>query len=223
MRTAFAAIVFASLHFATPDAHLRARRAMEEAKQTANPVRLLVLAMQIKDSLDEALRADPENVQVRLDLVRFYMTTPKIVGGHWNEARAEAEEIAKRDAVLGTFARGYILYRQGDFGPARIELREAVRTAKDPATKALAQKWLGWLSQETQQWDEAFAMFEALRASDASATYEIARTSVFCSCEIERGRAAVREYLRGKDREHVDEAKKLLAKLTPSANRRRAP
>lgn len=223
MRTAFAAIVFASLHFATPDAHLKARKAMEEAKQTANPVRLLVLAMQIRDSLEEALRANPENVQVRLDLVRFYMTAPGLIGGDHGNARAEAEEIAKRDAALGTFARGYIFYRRKEYGAGRLELREAVRMAKDPATKALAQKWLGWLSQETQEWDEAFAMFEALRASDATATYEIARTSVFCSCELERGRAAVREYLRGKDREHVDEAKKLLAKLTPSADRPRAP
>src|SRR5688572_10833128 len=168
MRTGIALAVFAAA-FATTlsavaDAHRAARRAMDEAKQTTNPVRLLILGMQIKESLDEALRADPENVQIRLDLVRFYMTAPGIVGGNHENARAEAAEIAKRDAALGSFARGYIFYRKKEYGAGRLELREAIRTAREPATKALAMKWLGWLSQETQQWDEAFAMFEELRA-----------------------------------------------------------
>ncbi len=168
---------------------------MDEAKQTTNPVRLLILGMQIKESLDEALRADPENVQIRLDLVRFYMTAPGIVGGGHGNARTEAAEIAKHDAALGSFARGYIFYRKKEYGAGRLELREAIRTARDPATKALAMKWLGWLSQETQQWDEAFAMFEELRASDASALYEIGRTSAFCSCQLERGKTSLEAYL----------------------------
>ena len=196
---------------------------MAKAEQTTNPVRLLMLGMDIKEALEKALALDPENVQVRLDLVRFHVTTPRIIGGSEDEARAQAAEIAKRDAPLGAFARGYIAYRAKEYGAGRRELREAVRTAKDPATKALAMRWLGWLSQETQQYDEAFAMFEQLRATDASASYEIGRTSVFCACQSERGRAALAEYLRGKRPPHADEAKKLLAKLRPSADPRPAP
>jgi tetratricopeptide (TPR) repeat protein len=186
---------------------------MATAQQTTNPIRLLMLGLDVKESLDKALKLDPDNVQVRLDLVRFHVTSPGIVGGSEDEARAQAAEIAKRDAPLGAFARGYIAYKaKKEYGAARRELRESVRTAKDGATKALAMRWLGWLSQETQQWDEAFAMFEELRDS-----YEIGRTSAFCACQTERGRAALQDYLRGSDRAHVDDAKKLLAKLTPSA------
>lgn len=172
-----------------------------------------MLGFDIKESLDKALKLDPDNVQVRLDLVRFHVTSPVIVGGDEDEARTHAAEIAKRDAPLGAFARGYIAYKaKKEYGPARLALREAVRTAKDPATKTLAMQWLGWLSQETQQWDEAFAIFDELRDS-----FEIGRTAAFCACQTERGRAALQEYLRGKDRAHVAEAKRLLAKLTPSA------
>ena len=183
---------------------------MAEAKQTTNPIRLLLLGIEIRDSLDEAVRDDPENVQARLDLVRFYMTAPGIIGGGVDDARAEAAAIAKRDPALGAFARGYIAYRKKEYGAGRLELREAVRIARDPATKALAMKWLGWLSQETQQWDEAFAMFEELRAGDASALYEIGRTAAFCSCRVERGKEALEEYLRGKNAQYEKEAKKLL-------------
>jgi tetratricopeptide (TPR) repeat protein len=192
---------------------------MAEAQQTTNPIRLLMLGMQIKQSLEDAVALDPENVQVRLDLVRFHVSAPRIIGGSIAEARSQAAEIAKRDAALGAFARGYIAYRaKKEYGAARSELREAVKTARDASTKALAMKWLGWLSQEMQQYDEAFAMFEELRDS-----YEIGRTAVFCQCRQEHGRAALEEYLRGKDRTHVDDAKKLLEQLTASASPRPAP
>lgn len=187
---------------------------MAEARRT-NPVRLLVLVPRIHEALNRALAADPANVEVRLDLVRFHMVTPSILGGDEKEARTHAAEIARRDVALGHFAGGYIAYREKQYGPARHDLREAVRLG-NASTRALAAKWLGWLSQETQQWEEAFAMFEELRASDASALYEIGRTATFCSCKVERGREALREYLKAKRTDEmptVEDARKLLKKL----------
>ena len=160
---------------------------MAEAQQTTNPIRLLFLAMNIKESLDKALQLDPENIQVRLDLVRWYVTAPRMIGGGVDDARAEAAEIARRDAALGHFARGYIAYREEQYGPARRELTEA-RKLGSGETKTLATRWLGWLSQETQQWETAFAMFEELGDG-----YEIGRTAAFCSCELERGRVALQK------------------------------
>lgn len=161
-----------------------------------NPIRLFVLALDIRKELEAALSEKPDDVEVRLDLVRFHVRTPRIAGGRLEEARAQAKEIARRDPPLGHFAHGYIAYRQKEFGVARIALREARKTAAKPEHRALATKWLGWLSQESQQWHDAFAAFEELRATDPDALYEIARTSSFCSCELEKGRAALAEYLK---------------------------
>ena len=169
--------------------------ALQEVQQTANPVRLFVLALGIRESLENALRLDPENLEVRLDLVRFHAMTPRIAGGSDEEARVQAAEIARRDAPRGAFARGYLAYRSKEYGTARRELREAVRTATAPSTKALAMKWLVWLSQETQQYDEAFTLLDALRAADPSALYEIGRTAAFCTCRLDTGRAALEQYL----------------------------
>jgi tetratricopeptide (TPR) repeat protein len=218
-------VAVSSTRAKSQQSYLRARAGMTEAKQTANPIRLLILGVQIKSDLDQALQLDPENLEIRLDLVRFYTVAPRVFGGI-GEARAQAAEIAKRDAPLGCFARGYIAYREKEYGAARLELREAVRTARSASTKALALKWLGWLSQETQQYGEAFAVFQELRATDASALYEIGRTSVFCSCETERGRDALNAYLAAKrtaEMPPAEEARKLLGQLTPSADRRPAP
>lgn len=169
---------------------------MAEAEQTSNPLRLFMLALDIRKALDAALIATPDDVQVRLDLVRFHTITPRVAGGDMTEARAQAEEIFRRDAALGHFARGYIAYREKAFGAARIQLRESVRLAKTPATKTLAMRWLGWLSQESQQWDDAFAIFEEL-----GDLYEVARTASFCSCRVERGRAALEAHLEAHPRD----------------------
>jgi len=214
LKTLSWAILFATL-FATLTAsaaagpiteHQKARRLMAEAQQTSNPIRLFMLALDIRKSLEAALAADPENVQIRLDLVRFHTVTPRVAGGSMDEARAQAAEIARRDAPLGHFARGYIAYREKEYGPARIELREAVKTASDPATKSLALRWLGWLSQESQQWDDAFAAFDELHD-----LYEVARTSSFCACRVDRGKAALREFLRAHPKDA--EARKLAKTL----------
>jgi len=161
---------------------------MAEAEQTSNPVRLIKLAFDVKSALDEALLLRPNDVEVRFDLVRFHVMTPRIAGGDMAEARAQVEEIAKRDKPLGHFARGYVAYRDKAFGVARIELKEAIKT---PAIRPRALRWLGWLSQESQQWDDAFAAFEEL-----GDLYEVARTSSFCKCRVERGREALRAHLR---------------------------
>ncbi|HEX8254513.1 MAG TPA: hypothetical protein VF846_15320 [Thermoanaerobaculia bacterium] len=190
-------MLFASALTAAPVSHHQhARKLALEAQQTSNPIKLFLLALDIRKSLEAALSENPYDVEVRLDLVRFFTVTPRIAGGDLEKARAHAAELARRDHALGHFARGYIAYRQKEYGVARIELREAMRLAKTPAHRTLAAKWLGWLSQESQQWNDAFAIFEELRASDPSALYEIARTSSFCHCQLERGRAALEEYLK---------------------------
>ena len=158
--------------------HAKARKAMAEAERTTNPVRLLMLALEIRKSLDKALAGDPDSVEVRLDFVRFHVNTPRIAGGDIAEARVHAAEIARRDEALGHFAKGYIAYRgEKAYGAARLAFRAAIAHADQPTTKALAMRWMGWLSQETQQWQTAFEMFEALGDE-----HELKRTQEFCKC-----------------------------------------
>jgi len=192
---------------------------MSEAKRTSNAIRLAYIGWQIGEELEQAVALDPSLIDARLDLVRFYVVAPRIVGGSMRKARDEANEIAKRDAALGAFALGYIAYREKAYGPARIKLRDAVRLAKTPQTKTLALTWLGWLSQETQQYDAAFDAWSELMAIDPSrvdALYEIGRTAVFARRDLDRGESALRLYLASKRTEEMpsaDEATSLLKKI----------
>jgi tetratricopeptide (TPR) repeat protein len=199
----------------------RARGYIDEAAATADPLRLLSLAWKISEELEAALRLDPELLDARIDLVRFHVTAPRIVGGRIDEARIQAGELAGRNAGLGHWAAGYLAYRvEKNLPRARRELRASVATTTRRADTVLALTWLGWLSQETQQWQEAFTSWQTIRTIDPRQTeplYEIGRTSSFCRCERERGSAALQKYLAVKPAPtHAAEARKLLRALAPS-------
>lgn len=202
---------------------------MSTAAQTTNPVRLMMLAWDIGEELELALQLDPENVDVRVDLVRYYTMTPGIAGGSEEKAREQSKALAVRDPVLGHFATGYMAYRDKQFGVARRELTEALALATTVKQRVLILPWLGWLSQESQQYSTAFDAFQKLIDADPSqlqALYEIGRTASFCGCELERGEAAIKRYLaakRTKEMPSADDAKKVLAKITTSARQRPEP
>jgi len=107
---------------------------------------------------------------------------------------------------------------------ANGRLQEAVRLASDPGSRILALTWLGYLSQETQQYADAFASFRAVLAIDPAhreALYEIGRTAVFSGLEREAGEAALRVYLRGTqgdDMPSAEDARKQLERLLSQPN-----
>lgn len=175
-----------------------ARSYAAEAKKSANVMRLVSIGWNAGTELETAVRLDPNSLDARLDLLRYDVMAPAIVGGSYAKAREQAEEIAKRDAALGAFADGYIAYRHKDYGLGRNRLRDAVRLASKRETKVLALTWLGYLSQETQQYDEAFASFDEILRIDpahAPALFEIGRTALFSGRELDRGEASLRRYL----------------------------
>jgi tetratricopeptide (TPR) repeat protein len=175
-----------------------------------------MLGMQMRDELERALNLDPDHVPARIELVRYLVHAPSIAGGGFDKARVQAAEVSKREVAAGHFAQGYIAYREHQFGVGRTELRAAIETSKRADLTAESLMWLGWLSQESQQWEEAFASWERLLRDDPKridALYEIGRTSSFCHCEIGRGEVALKRYLAVPKAEHRAEAAKLLDHL----------
>jgi tetratricopeptide (TPR) repeat protein len=63
-------------------------------------------ARKAKKQFEEAVEVDPSNVDARRDLELFCIRAPWIVGGNTDEARAQAEAVAKIDAEQGFMARG---------------------------------------------------------------------------------------------------------------------
>src|SRR5258706_10711664 len=61
--------------------YLLARSYTLEAKQSSNAVRLAYVGWNIGDELQAALALDPSRNDARLDLIRYYEMTPRVVGG----------------------------------------------------------------------------------------------------------------------------------------------
>lgn len=63
------------------------------------------LARKVKKQFVQAVQLDPSNIAARKDLEEFCLLAPWIVGGNIDEARVQADEIAKLDPVEGHVAR----------------------------------------------------------------------------------------------------------------------
>lgn len=103
------------------------------------------LAKKCKAAWDKAAVLDPNNLNVREDLIQYYLRAPGFMGGSVEKAREQAAEIKKRDAVRGSLAAVTIhLYKKNN-AAAEKELSEAIRNvpADSPASLGLFHYRLG--------------------------------------------------------------------------------
>ena len=59
------------------------------------------LARKVKKQLETAVALNPDNLDARSDLLDYYLQAPPLVGGDAAKARAQAQEITKRNAEEG--------------------------------------------------------------------------------------------------------------------------
>jgi hypothetical protein len=67
----------------------------------ANILRQPFLAWKVKEHFERAVTLDPGNLAARADLMEYYLKAPGFLGGSEEKARAQAAEIAARDAQQG--------------------------------------------------------------------------------------------------------------------------
>lgn len=63
------------------------------------------MALRSKSALEDAIKADPENIAARRDLAEFYVKAPWIVGGSKKKARDEIASISAIDSMEGDSRR----------------------------------------------------------------------------------------------------------------------
>jgi tetratricopeptide (TPR) repeat protein len=82
-------------------------------------------ARRLLKEFKKARELDPENINIRFDLVEFYAQAPGIVGGGKDKARQEAEVISKLEPKLGYAARAAILKQEKKWDLAKKEFLQA--------------------------------------------------------------------------------------------------
>jgi tetratricopeptide (TPR) repeat protein len=153
------------------------------------------IAPRARDAFVTAVRLDPESVDARENLLKFYLVAPGMVGGSTAKAREQAREIARRSPFRGRLAAGMIAEAAKDDATAEREYRAAITEYPDSAQGYDA---LGALYQRRSRYDDALATYEQLlarRPGEAAAYYQIGRTASLSGRDLERGEQALTTYL----------------------------
>jgi tetratricopeptide (TPR) repeat protein len=155
----------------------------------------LGLARKTLDALKKASALDPGNLEIRAGLVEFYTEAPWIAGGGMGKAHDEAKEIGKIDAFRGAMVTGGLHQQEEKWAEAEKTFRSALRIkpGNTEASFALAQ-----LNVKTGRHDEALAILEDIlqvNPTHYASLYQVGRVAALSGKRLERGEAALREYL----------------------------
>jgi tetratricopeptide (TPR) repeat protein len=155
----------------------------------------LTLAPKLRAAFERAVQLDGGLHEARYALIEFYLQAPGAIGGGIDKAKAQANEMGKRDAA------------QGQIGHARIALHEerpadalkhyaAALAAKPSDTKVRLAVAAGY--QHLERWDDAFRLLRAWTAEDpaaAAAWYQLGRAAALSGKSLDEGAAALEKYL----------------------------
>ena len=115
-------------------------------------------AKKAKGSLEKAVKIDPENIEARNWLINFHINAPGIAGGNKDEARMQAEAIAKIDPVEGHYSQANICENL-DKDPQKTENVWKTAIEGNPDDPAIYYRYAYFL-QRQKRFDEAVFMLE---------------------------------------------------------------
>jgi tetratricopeptide (TPR) repeat protein len=147
------------------------------------------------EQLEKAVKLDPTNVEARVSLAGYYSNAPSIAGGSSKKARQQLEYIMEYEPVRAKAILANLLIKDKEYDRAIETLEECI--AAEPAELQHRYR-LGMLYQQLERFDDAFEVFENVLETDPGdpgALYQLGRTAVFSSTNLERGVECLRAYL----------------------------
>ena len=111
---------------ANAEYHLLLGRACGSRASHSNFLTAIGWARRVVKEFETARKLAPEDIEVRFDLLDYYLNAPGIVGGGREKAEAEAQAIAKLNPKKGYLARATIHIKNKKWDLARKELTQAI-------------------------------------------------------------------------------------------------
>ncbi|MBS0658817.1 MAG: tetratricopeptide repeat protein [Verrucomicrobia bacterium] len=170
-------------------------RALGLSLQGAGVFKAMAAVGRVRTSFEKAVQLEPENADAREDLANFYLSAPGIVGGGRDKARAQIEELRRRDGYKAALLDGELAANDKRWDEARAAWRRAAAIAP---TRAEPFVRISRVEQQQQRWDEAFAAAERavkLEPRGPSALYVLGRAAASSGQRLDRGEAALRTFL----------------------------
>ena len=106
--------------------HLLLGRACGDRASHSMFITAIGWAKRVRKEFETARKLAPEDVDIRFDLLEYYLDAPEIVGGGKDKAEEEAQAIARLRPEKGFLARATILIKNKKWDLARKELNQAV-------------------------------------------------------------------------------------------------
>ncbi len=172
-------------------------RAYGTQAEHTSKFRLPFLARKLKNALDTGLGLDPDNLEIRDDLIVYYTRAPGLLGGSKEKALEMVAEIKKRNTYRGSLAAATLCAATKDTACAERQLQAMATTYPDSANVYAS---LAAFYTNQKQFDKAFAVLdERLRAkpNEPITLYQVGRTASLSGENLDHGEQALKAYLAG--------------------------
>jgi tetratricopeptide (TPR) repeat protein len=169
--------------------------AVSDAGQRSGTLRMAFMARRVRKEWERAVELDPNRVDARGGLAPFYAMAPGFWGGSMDKARAQAAEIAKRDATRGAMSHGLVARYEKNPRAEQAAYEQAIAFAPDslPPYVGLADALV-----RSRNVAEAFATLDDYakrRPDDHWALYQAGRIAGTSGLQLDRGERSLRQFL----------------------------
>jgi tetratricopeptide (TPR) repeat protein len=172
-------------------------RAYGTQTQHASIFRAPGLARKTKKAMDTALALDPDNLDVRDDLVTYYGQAPGFMGGSKEKAHEMVLEIKKRNPYRGSAATANLCAAEKDIACVERELQGMTKNYPDSANVYAS---LAAFYANQKQFDKSFDVLDQrqrTKPNEPAILYQVGRTASLSGQNLERGEQALKAYLAG--------------------------
>ena len=172
-------------------------RAYGTQAEHTSKFRLPFLARKLKNALDTGLGLDPDNLDVRDDLIVYYTRAPGFLGGSKEKALEMVVEIKKRNAYRGSAAAANLCVGTRDTVCVERELQGMAATYPDSANVYAS---LAAFYTNQKQFDKAFALLDErlrVKPNEPITLYQVGRTASLSGQNLDHGEEALKAYLAG--------------------------
>ncbi len=149
-----------------------------------------------KDAFEQAVALDPNLLDARYALVQIYANMPSMMGGSVDKALAQAEEIRKRDPLMGHRAAAFVHSSEKKPDLAKKEYLDEVKE-NPKSQRAHLDLGLFYMNSE-KNFKAAGDEFDAALKIDAAymaAFFRIGQLAALSGTNFPRGEEVLRKYL----------------------------
>lgn len=180
-------------------AHLTLARAYRARVPESGRYRQLILARQIRETLEAAVALEDTGAEAHFALMRYHLRAPAVLGGSRRTAARLARIVVERDRLRGALAQGLVAEHHDELAQAIAHYRDAdAMEPPDPALRQLVVELLGQALIRSGDWNQALALYRRSIANQpgyGEAWYRIGEIAAETGLSLAEGASALKHYL----------------------------